>query len=320
MSPLSTSIIPVLFAFSSLSHVLAFDKISIQDTVEAGKDAQVSITNDLSTGSSSFDAGFTNYNVYLSVSPPGWGSNPVCVLINGSDISTTDFTVKVPASVGPSGSNYTLVTMEYNSDLNADGPSGFEYADDFTLTGGTGVWSAFETDPKGPRGLGDPDAIPCSAYDCARQCNQKFYPENFSGDDMTANKNTYECVAACPGVTYAAWDSNIADTGGDEDEDSSDGSSSSSFTSSAAATTTASSSTSATSAPSSSTTRLPAHSFTTTRSVSSSSPSSSSSDTAASATTTNQSSSSASSSQSVRVSLSAFAAGIAAMLVGVIYV
>lgn len=219
---------------SFTKYVLAFNEITIQETVQAGTNVEVTITTDFDAGPDySFDAEFTKYNVYLSVSPPNWGSNPVCLLINGSDIHTTSVTVQIPASVGPNASNYSIVTAEYNTNIYSNGPSGFEYSNDFTLTGGTGAWSEYETDPRGPMSLGDEDCIPCSAYDCARQCNQKYYPANFDQSNTglyeEAYEATYKCVAACPGVAYPSWDSMVApwtDSGdvgyGDDDDDEDD--------------------------------------------------------------------------------------------------
>jgi hypothetical protein len=58
----------------------AFENIAIQDTVQAGTDTQGTIANDLGKGSQSFDAGFTNYRIYLATTPPGWGTGPCCGL------------------------------------------------------------------------------------------------------------------------------------------------------------------------------------------------------------------------------------------------
>ena len=235
MPSLLHSLASTSIALSFVSPILAFNSISIPETVQAGTNTDVTITNDLTSGPRSFDAQFTNYNLYLSVSAPNWGQNPVCLLFNGSDIHSTSLTVKIPASVGPDASNYSLVTVEYNTDVYSDnGLSGYEYSNDFALTGATGVWSAYETDPRGPQSLGDPDSIPCSAYDCARQCNQKYYPADFDQSNTAAYEAAYEasykCVAACPGVTYPSWDSVVApwtddgddDDGDDEEEDDDD--------------------------------------------------------------------------------------------------
>jgi hypothetical protein len=196
-------------AFSSIVVVSGFDGITIGSTIAGGKDAPVHITNDFGNGDDSLDAVFSNYRVYLSITPPGWHGfpNPSCYLINSSKIDVTDFDVDIPAAVGPSGSTYSLVTLEYHEDPNDGSPSGYLYSGAFDLTAATGYWSQYEL--FGHRSLGDPDHIPCSAYECARNCNQKYYPANLN--DVNAYENTYECVIACPGVT--PWDSSSAADG-----------------------------------------------------------------------------------------------------------
>jgi len=198
----------------------AFDSISVPPTVEADKETTLTIRNDIGS-SNSFDAGFAYFRVFLTISPPGWGYNPVCWLVNQTSIDTTSLKVTIPASVGPDASNYTLSVFEYNTDPNAESSSsGFQYTNDFTLIGGTGVFSAYETDPTGPWSLGPEDHIPCSAYDCVRQCQQKYYPDDLpSSTDYVAIKNAYLCSASCDGTTYPAWDPSWDDVDGDGKSD-----------------------------------------------------------------------------------------------------
>ena len=198
-----------LLALSSASLTVAFEKLSFPSTVTADTDAKLQITNDLSSGASSFDAMFDSFRVYLSISAPGWGSGPSCYLVNSSAIATTELTLQIPASVGPDASSYSIVTMEFNQNPYADGPSGFEYSNDFAFTNGTGAWSKAEL---AGQGVADPDNVPCSAYNCARNCSQAFYPANVNNTD--AYKSTYECTAACPGVTYLSWADMLAQDGG----------------------------------------------------------------------------------------------------------
>ncbi|RDW77781.1 hypothetical protein BP6252_05834 [Coleophoma cylindrospora] len=285
-------------ALATLSRVSAFDDISIASHVVAGQDAHVFFQNDISLGSDSFDAQYTNYRVYLSISPPGWGSNPCCWLVNSSAIDVVDLKVQIPASVGPSASNYSIVAMEFitDSELYGSYTSGFEYSRDFTLTGGTGVWSAYETSPSGPFALGDADNIPCSAYECARNCNQQFYPANLGDDPNTyesAYESTYKCVAACPGVTYLSWDALMS---GD------DGSSTSS-TSSSGATATSVASSGSTQSTASSTTKSEA------TATSATSITSTASSNATVTTTSNSSSASVASTTSARASASSQSSG-----------
>ena len=193
------------------ASVRAFEDIRIPSTVTADEETTVTISNDLDEGSDSFDAGFEKYRLYLSTSPPGWGWGPACYLVNSSAIDVTSLKVTIPASVVPDGTDLMVTTMEFNDDPSLDGPSGFEYSNEFTLEGGTGAWG--EAEVNGTT-LGNPDRIPCTALKCARDCTDKYYPENMQEENLdTAVKDTYECVAACPGVDYPSWEEV---TGGDD--------------------------------------------------------------------------------------------------------
>ncbi|KAK1449979.1 hypothetical protein CPAR01_05364 [Colletotrichum paranaense] len=217
----STFLCPMGVLLAGASRALAFDRISIPTTVKADTDVEVTIQNDIASGSKSFDAGFTNYNLYLSTTPPGWGTGPVCVLANGTKIDVTSVKVKIPADAIPDGSDFKITAMEWNSDPTKDGPSGFEYSNDFSFSGGTGQWGKTEL---GGSTLGDMDRIPCTAYACARNCNDKYFEErNTTSEDPSVYKNTYECVAACPGTTFPSWDSIINDNGGGQGSGSSAG-------------------------------------------------------------------------------------------------
>jgi hypothetical protein len=105
--------------------------------------------------------------------------------------------------------------MEFNTDPNLDGPSGFEYSNGFELTGGTGEWTQYELSG---HSIGDADSLPCTAYDCARKCSQKYYTSALDGDDDAAAEKIWEqmddCIAKCPGV--------VMSDNGDDTEDGSD--------------------------------------------------------------------------------------------------
>ncbi|MCJ1228564.1 hypothetical protein MMC12_005225 [Toensbergia leucococca] len=179
--PLLTFVLCISFAPTGR----AFNDIETNSTATASLPFGVHIDNDLST-SNSFDAGFDSYRVYLAITVPGWGSGPSCTLVSSSSISTTDFTVTIPATVGPSGSYYSISTIEMNSDPSRDRPSGFQYSDGFNFTGGAGQWSQYELSG---HSIGDADSIPCTAYDYD------------VGDSESANDNAYNCMLQCPGVT-----------------------------------------------------------------------------------------------------------------------
>ncbi|GKT63393.1 LOW QUALITY PROTEIN: DUF953 domain protein [Colletotrichum tofieldiae] len=190
---------------------MAFGRISIQFAVNADTEVEVTIRNDIADGTRSFDAGFTNYNLYLATTPPGWGTGPVCLLANGTKIDVTSVKVKIPADAIPDSADLMITAMEWNSDPKKDGPSGFQYSNQFIFSGGTAEWGKTELDGSS---LGDMDRIPCSAYACARKCNDKYFDErNKTSEDPSVYRNTYECVAACPGTTFPSWDSIINDNG-----------------------------------------------------------------------------------------------------------
>jgi hypothetical protein len=74
----------------------------------------------------------------------------------------------------------------------------------FTLTGSTiqGL-SDYEVFVPTVAGYDQGDHLPCSAYDCARICTNKYYPALKA--DICAIQGATECVATCPGVERVAW-------------------------------------------------------------------------------------------------------------------
>lgn len=200
-----------------LAH--AFDHIRFPSTVTAGKPATLTIENDLSEGADSFDGGFDSFRVYLATTPPGWGTGPVCQLVNSSAIDTTSLSLTIPADVGPSGAFYSIAVMEFNQDPDKDGPSGFEYSNGFTLQGGTAEWSQAELTGEA---FGDGDVIPCTAYNCVRQCTVNFNITE-AQTDMSIAKQMYECMYKCPGINVPTWDEIQSESGDNEYGDSDDG-------------------------------------------------------------------------------------------------
>lgn len=297
----SARLAPLGVMLLGASSALAFEKISIQSVVEADTEVEVKIRNDIADGDDSFDAGFTNYNVYLATTPPGWGTGPVCLLANGTKIDETTVKVKIPADIAPDGTELSITTMEWNSDPYEDGPSGYQYSNTFTLEGGTGKWS--KTDLQGS-GVGDMDKIPCSAYACAAKCSDKYLEvyQNLTVEDMDdieIFKPQYDCLAACKGTTFPSWDSvvkeweeyedSLDDDDGDDGEDDDENSTSTKSASHSTATDEPSSSTVVSSVASSATTLTQAASSSTAAAEGSSSTAAS---TAASTVSTTQESSS----------------------------
>jgi hypothetical protein len=194
-----------LVFMSGLQLSNAFSSISIPSTVNANQTVMVTVANDLSSsGSSSFDRQFTTYRLYLAIIAPSSSKipnspEPSCYLVNATSISTTSLAVVIPPTVGPDGTSYHIVTMEYSTRPHAAPPTGYEFSSIFTLYNTTSSWSA-------PDLHGDfplfPDLLPCHAYDCARRCLADAYPANLNSSSFAS---TYACTAACPGVDYPSW-------------------------------------------------------------------------------------------------------------------
>lgn len=172
-------------------------------------------------------ADYKRYNTYLAAATPDGGNGPICLLVNDTAIPPSkdghaDITVNIPASVGPAGVDaYRIVLTAYSflPDPNLPGnSSSLVYSDRFSLDGGDVQWSKYESDHSMMHFLTFENFVPCTAYDCTRQCNMRFYPGNTR--DIAPNerfhpetyRSTYDCVAACPGVTYKPW-SEVLDEG-----------------------------------------------------------------------------------------------------------
>ena len=195
----NTFALSTVLTLLTVSLTAAFDGLEVPSTIVANTTSLLRISNDLSNGASSFDGVFSNFRTYLSLSVPGHGSGPACYLVNSTITNTTSLSFLIPASVGPDGS-YSIATMEFNQDAFDLGRSSYEYSNEFELTNATGSWSAAEL---AGRPVGNPDKVPCSAYNCARNCTQSFYPLNVNQSD--ALRATWDCTAACPGATYESW-------------------------------------------------------------------------------------------------------------------
>jgi len=191
-----STLLTLTVALASIRSTLAqmSQDIAIQTQITAGVDTQGTIS-----AAAINDGTFDQYRVYLAATPPGWGTGPICTLVNSSSTKDSTISVNIPASVGPSGDFYSLSYVLINTSPNATNDateSGFGYSNTFDLEGATGNWSQYELSG---HTVGNADDIPCTAFDCARQCSQKFYPANVGNDDSSYN-STYNCILKCPGV------------------------------------------------------------------------------------------------------------------------
>lgn len=212
--------VPFLVAAATFSASAVRASIfEIASTVEAGQATTASISFD--SDSDSFEY-YTGLRIYLATTPPGWGTGPVCWLVNDTTLDTSgvEVDVTIPAAVVPNQSDlslsYSLVDDE------GDSTESFDYSNDFTLQGGTGNWSALELNGNS---ISSPDYCPCTALPCSRDCSDEYFPDGvMDTDDGSVSAATvlawYDCLSACPGTTYPSYEDIYGDDGDDGDESS----------------------------------------------------------------------------------------------------
>lgn len=196
--------------------------------VTAGKPTTLTL-NPVVGGSGSSD---TAYRVSLIITPPVDSSSsssdddqPACWLVNSTDIDVDTLSITIPADIGPSGPYYTIAVTY----LTADGDEDFMFTDgDFDLEGGTAQWSPAE---KLGTAFGDDTVIPCTSYNCVRNCTLVVDFDNLPNITPAAaeaqTKSAYECMAACPGVNIPSWNETYGpEAFGTDDSDSSSSSAS----------------------------------------------------------------------------------------------
>jgi hypothetical protein len=187
---------------TSFPCIAAIDSINAPSSVKAGTDFVVSVNPGPENPAFSGDH-FTAYRIYLAIAPPEKikrSLEPVCYLAISSTVSSTEFTVQIPADIGPSGpDSLAIATRRFNE---RGDKSDISYSDTISFTGGTGNWTQYELEG----GDNDPDNTPCSSYACTKECSQKFYPETKNATTIEEYHNTYSCWLACPGTTYKSWD------------------------------------------------------------------------------------------------------------------
>jgi len=113
--------------------------------------------------------------------------------MTSTDITTLNLTI--PANFGPSGDFYSISTRDLSD---TDTAASYIFSNAFNLTGATGNYSAYENKLNGAP-LWDANALPCDAYDCARNCAQTGFPKDMiAGSD--ASNTMRACILKCPGV------------------------------------------------------------------------------------------------------------------------
>ncbi|KAK4624022.1 hypothetical protein CLAFUW4_05589 [Fulvia fulva] len=162
--------------------VTALDGIVAPSEVAAGEEFEV-------TFQSSND---DSYRVYLAASLAG-SNGPTCYLVNSTELDDS-INVTIPASVGPTANYYSIAIADITTGQAAT------FSNRFNLTGATGEYSDYE-DHLGGSPFWSADDLPCTAYNCARQCAQDGYPKDLTEDDAYNTMKT--CIMSCKGVTAA---------------------------------------------------------------------------------------------------------------------
>ncbi|TAQ84379.1 hypothetical protein B7494_g7296 [Chlorociboria aeruginascens] len=189
----------ILLVLSTIPLSPGFDYVTFPSNVTAAINADVQLYNYLSAAFSSLDLQYYTYRVYLTIVPPGFSQSPSCYLAGNVNIDATDVIAQMPASVGSDGPSYFIATMEFNQAEDSDETSDIEYSNIFNPVGGTDQWTPYELTG---HSIGYPDTLPCTTYDCARNCTQTWYPTYVDFTDL-ANyaclPATADCIAVCPG-------------------------------------------------------------------------------------------------------------------------
>lgn len=204
MSP-SRTIMETVLVLASYSLVLGLSIVSPPSTISAGTNFDLQITNDFSHASGEEKA-YTDFTIYLSISPVSNSSNESCSLQPHKTyhpINTTSVTVTIPPTIGGNGSGYRFAVIPWtvdpqNNSSTYPGPAIFSH--DFDIERSGASWSEGELDScLGAFGF---DVLPCSAYDCARGCCDGQYPAALSTSLGCPLRETFECVMACPETSF----------------------------------------------------------------------------------------------------------------------
>jgi hypothetical protein len=177
-----------LFAALPTVHAAYYD---IPYNMTAGEPFNVTIKQQIDPNSENgrkTDA----YRVYLALTPPGWGTGPVCWLQYMIPRDQTQVNITIPPDVAPKNTRVRLSTALVSSKRSRYPVTGFDYSGRTILTGMNGTWSRAELDG---RSTGDQDQVSCEAFGCVRGCYEQYYKGD--KDDETYNEKSYDCWKAC---------------------------------------------------------------------------------------------------------------------------
>lgn len=228
MSPSSNNAIALALCFSAVVSTVACSTIDVPDQIATNTDFKLDLSTKLSNVT-----GYDVYRVFLAIDIGSaleeldsvdedtrfW--NPSCYLAKSIPIASAIPALSIPASVGADGAKYAMVVEAYNAaDVLVEERSGFEYGEEyesmewptevFSVTGGTGKWTETELETVLSQGNIDHINVPCTAWDCARNCSLAFAGDTSTirilGDDYpTSWRDTWNCIRECPDVTYPAF-------------------------------------------------------------------------------------------------------------------
>ncbi|CEI63030.1 hypothetical protein FVEN_g413 [Fusarium venenatum] len=176
-----------LFAVIPTVHATYYD---IPYNMTAGETFNVTIKQNIDPNSENGRA-TDSYRVYLALTPPGWGTGPVCWLQYLVPRDQTQVNITIPPDVAPKGTRIRLSTCLTNS-KNGRRVTGFDYSGRTDMSGLNGTWSQAELDG---RSTGDQDEVSCSAYGCVRDCYDLYYKGD--KDDEEYSRKSYACWKAC---------------------------------------------------------------------------------------------------------------------------
>lgn len=120
--------------------------------------------------------------------------NCIGYLINSTSLKSPLSNLSIPASVGPSANYYSIAVADLTTG------QGATYSNRFALSGATGNYSEYEN-KLGGSPFWSADDLPCTAYECARECAMDSYPDNLTEKD--AFDTMKSCILDCNGVSPA---------------------------------------------------------------------------------------------------------------------
>ncbi|KAH7369617.1 hypothetical protein BKA65DRAFT_486651 [Rhexocercosporidium sp. MPI-PUGE-AT-0058] len=245
MVPHFTKTMALALSIAAVVVVAAESIIVVPDPVTANTDFKLNLSTELSQA-----ADYDTYRVFLNIaakpqlhpseSNDGGNQNypTSCYLAKSASINSTNPTLQIPSSVGADDGSYAIVLEAYKeADMSVDPKSRYMTSNNsitakwgsnvFSLTGGTGKWTAADlsistnsdfknaeeeqdNSPKQVYAYADPVNVPCTAWDCARNCTSTYAGENstirIQGEEYpTAFRDTWNCIGGCQGVTYPAF-------------------------------------------------------------------------------------------------------------------